>query len=175
MDDLLRRHAVGNDEAHVAQIEEIKKRASILETLEGGPKQLAAITKTMDDASLRQKPAPDKWSAIEVACHLRDIERLWADRLVKTAFTDKPTFYALDGDGIAVKSAYNSQDPASAVKEYARLREDNLRLLRTLPARQWTRSAIHPKRGEIDVHKIVEIMIDHDARHFEQMKSAAAV
>ena len=77
MDALLRRHAIGNDEAHLGQIEAIKKRAAIFESLEGGPRKLADLTKKLADDVLRKKPAPDKWSAMEVAVHLRDVERLW--------------------------------------------------------------------------------------------------
>jgi hypothetical protein len=174
MDDFLRRHAVGNDEAHLGQIEGITKRATVFEALDGTSKKLLALVKSFEDVALRRKPAPDKWSGMEVICHLRDIERLWADRLVKTAFTDKPVFYALDVDGFAVSNKYNEQDPGAAIKEFARMREDNLRLLRALPMTQWRRTGLHPKRGEITIEKIVEIMIDHDARHMEQIRAAAS-
>jgi uncharacterized damage-inducible protein DinB len=174
MDDMLRRHAVGNDEAHLGQIEGIKKRAAVLEALEAGPGNLAKLTKSLDDAQLRKKAAPEKWSALEVVHHLRDIEKLWADRIVKAAFSDRPAFYPLDIDDMAVKNGYNELDIATPLKEFIRLREDNLRLLRSLPASQWKRVGIHPKRGEISIERIVEIMIDHDARHLEQARTAAA-
>lgn len=172
MDTLLRRHAMGNDEAHLGQIEGIKRRAGTFEALESAPKKAFDLTKKLDDAVLRRKPAPDKWSALEVVCHLRDIEKLWADRLVKAAFTDKPAFYMLEVDDLAVKNGYNTQDPGLALKEFARLREDNLRLLRALPAAQWQRSGTHPKRGEITIESIVEIMIGHDQSHSEQISKA---
>jgi hypothetical protein len=85
MDDLLRRHAMGNDQAHLGQIEGIKKRAAALEALEASSKTLAELTKKLDDGVLRRKSAPEKWSAMEVVCHLRDVEKLWADRIVKAA------------------------------------------------------------------------------------------
>ncbi len=172
MDALLRRQAVGNDEAHLAQIDGIKKRAAALESLESGPKKVGDLTKKLEDAVLRRKPVPDKWSAMEVVCHLRDIEKLWADRLVKAAFSEKPAFYMLEVDDLAVKNGYNTQDLGAALKEFARLREDNLRLLRALPAGQWQRSGIHPKRGEITIERIVEIMIGHDQGHRDQILTA---
>ncbi len=174
MEALLRRQAMGNDEPHLAQIEGIKKRAAALEALESGPKKAGDLTKKLDDAVLRRKPAPDKWSAMEVVCHLRDIEKLWADRLVKAAFSEKPAFYMLEVDDLAVKNGYNTQDLGAALREFARLREDNLRLLRALPAGQWQRSGIHPKRGEVTIERIVEIMIGHDQGHLDQINKAAA-
>lgn len=172
MDALLRRQAMGNDEAHLAQIEGIKTRATVFETLESGPKKVADLTKKLADAVLRRQPAPGKWSAMEVVCHLRDIERLWADRLVKTAFSEKPAFYMLEVDDLAVKNGYNTQELGPVLREFARLREDNLRLLRALPASQWQRSGIHPKRGEITIERIVEIMTGHDRGHLEQITRA---
>lgn len=174
MDALLLRHAVGNDEAHLGQIEGIKARAAAFESLEASSKELANLTKKLDDAVLRRKPAPDKWSAMEVVCHLRDVEKLWMDRIVKAAFSDKPAFYALDVDALASKNRYNTQDLGASLKEFARLREDNLCLLRALPASQWKRVGIHPKRGEIAIERIAEIMIGHDRGHFDQIAKAVA-
>jgi len=99
---------------------------------------------------------------------------LWADRLVKAAFSDRPAFYMLDINALAVRNGYNTQDLGAAIKEFARLREDNLRLLRSLPAAQWKRVGLHPKRGEISIERVVEIMIGHDQGHFNQITAAAA-
>lgn len=174
MDDLLRRHAMGNDEAHLGQIEAIKKRSAAFEALEPSPKKLAELTRKLDDGVLRRKPAPGKWSALEVVCHLRDLERLWADRMVKAAFSDRPAFYMPDVDTLAEKNGYNTQDPAAALKEFARLRADSLCLLRALPPSHWKRTGMHPKRGEISIERMVEIMIGHDKGHLDQIEKAVA-
>ena len=174
MEILLRRHAVGNDEAHLGQIEGIKKRAAVFETLAAAPRRLGALTRKLDDALLRRKPAPDKWSAVEVACHLRDLEGLWATRIVKAAFSDRPALFMPDVDALAVKSGYNRQPLAPVLKEFALLREDTLRLLRALPASQWKRTGIHARRGEISIERMVEIMLGHDKGHFDQISKAVA-
>ena len=174
METLLRRHAMGNDEAHLGQIEGIKKRAAAFAALERGSKQVADLTKKLDDAVLRRKPAANKWSALEVVCHLRDLERIWGDRLVKAAFSERPALYMPDVDALAVTKSYNTQDLAAALKEFARLREDTLCLLRALPAGQWKRTALHPKRGEISIERMVEIMIGHDQGHLDQIAKSAA-
>ena len=58
MEDFLRRHAVGNDEAHLGQIEAIKRRFALLERLAGAPAALAAALKGVADDVLRRRPAP---------------------------------------------------------------------------------------------------------------------
>lgn len=174
MTDLLGRHAVGNDLAHLGQIDAIKKRVIQLESLESGPKKLGELTRKLSDGLLRRKPAPDKWSAMEVVCHLRDFEGIWANRMVKAAFSDKPAFFMPDVDALAAKNRYNTQDLAAALREFARFREDTLRLLRALPSKQWKRTGMHPKRGEISIERMVEIMIGHDQGHFDQIARATA-
>ncbi|HQZ17799.1 MAG TPA: DinB family protein [Vicinamibacteria bacterium] len=174
MDALLRRHAMGNDEAHLGQIEGIKKRAAALEAIEAGPGRVAQLTKKLDGGVLRLKPAPDRWSALEVVCHLRDVEKLWVDRIVKVAFSDRPAFYTLDFEALVSKQSYNTQDLTAALKELARLRADTVCLLRALPASQWKRTGMHPKRGEISIERIVEIMIGHDRGHLDQIAKAVA-
>lgn len=173
MEELLRRHAVGNDQAHLGQIEAIKERATLFETLEGTPRSLTRLINALDDAALRRKPAPDKWSALEVAAHLRDVERLWADRLVKSAFSERPALYLVDVDALARDQQYNTQRPAEVLREFARLREDNLRLLRALPAAQWKRTAVHPKRGELTIADMANVMASHDTSHLDQARRAA--
>lgn len=174
IDGLLRRQAMGNDEAHLEQIEGILKRAAAFEALEPAPRRLADMTKKLDDALLRRKPAPDKWSALEVVCHLRDVEQRWAERLVRIAFSDRPSFLPFDVNALAATRRYNEQDPGAALKDFARLREDNLRLLRVLPASQWNRAGVHAKYGELTVHRIVDMIINHDRGHFEQITRAVS-
>jgi hypothetical protein len=174
MDGILRRHAMGNDEAHLGQIEGIRKRAAAFEALEASSKTLADLTKKLDDGVLRRKPAPDKWSALEVVCHLRDVEELWVNRIGKVAFSDRPAFYMLDFEALVAKHGYNTHKLSAALKEFARLRADTVCLLRALPASQWMRVGIHPKRGEISIERIVDIMIGHDKGHFEQIGKAVA-
>jgi hypothetical protein len=174
LEDLLRRHAMGNDEAHLGQIEAIRKRAAVFEALESAPKKLVDLTRKLDDGVLRRKPAPDKWSAMEVVCHLRDVEKLWVNRMAKAAFSDRPDFYLLDFAALAGKHGYNAQDLSAALREFARLRADTMVLLRALPASQWKRVGVHPKRGEVSIENTVEMMIGHDRGHFEQIAKAVA-
>jgi len=174
MDTLLRRHAMGNDEAHLGQIEDIKKRAAAFEAIEASPKKLSDHTRKLDDAVLRRKPGPRQWSAMEVVGHLCDREKLWLERLVKTAFSERPVFSMWDMDDLAMKRSYNTMNFAAALKEFARLRSDTLCLLRALPASQWKRNGLHPQRGEISIERMVEILIEHDRSHFGQIAKAVA-
>jgi DinB superfamily len=170
IDDLVVRQAVGNDTAHLAQIDAIKRRAAILERLSAAPASLAAALKGVPDDALRRRPASGKWSMIENAAHVRDIERVYQDRFSKMAFSDRPAFWMLDNDRAAVRLKYAESDSAAIVKEFRRLREDTLTLLRALPHAAWRRTGMHPKRGELTVEQLAEVLAGHDDSHIGKMR-----
>ena len=171
IDDLVVRHAVGNDAAHLAQIDAIKRRAVLLERLAAAPAALAAALKGVADDALWRRGASGKWSMIENAAHVRDIERVYQERFSKTAFGDRPAFWMLDNDRAATLLKYAESNPAAVVKEFRRLREDTLVLLRALPNAAWRRTGLHPKRGELTLEQLAEVLAGHDDSHLGKIRA----
>ena len=101
MEDVIRRHAVGNDEAHLGQIDAIKRRFALLERLAAAPPALLAALKGAPDDVLRRKAGGGKWSMIENAAHVRDVERVYQGRFTQMVFGEKPAFWMLDNDAAA--------------------------------------------------------------------------
>jgi hypothetical protein len=171
IDELVARHAVGNDAAHLAQIDAIKRRAAILEKLEAAPAALSAALKGTADDVLRRRDAAGKWSMIENAAHVRDIERVYQERFARIPFTEKPAFWMLDNDRAAAQLKYGESDPAAVLKEFKRLREDTLLLLRALPHAAWQRTGLHPKRGELTLEQLAGVLAGHDDSHLGKIKA----
>ena len=63
------------------------------------------------------RPAPAVWSALEYACHVRDVLRLYDERLVLMLTTDDPLYENWDQDASAVARRYAEQDPARVSEE----------------------------------------------------------
>ena len=61
---------------------------------------------------LRRRPRDDRWSAIEYACHVRDVCALYRYRLGLMLDEDDPLFPNWDQDAAAVEGDYGAQDPA---------------------------------------------------------------
>jgi hypothetical protein len=171
IDDLLVRHAVGNDAEHLAQIDAIKRRAALLERLAAAPTALAAALKGVADDALWRRGPSEKWSMIENAAHVRDIERVYQERFSKMAFGDHPAFWMLDNDRAATLLKYAESNPAAVAKEFRRLREDTLVLLRALPHATWRRTGLHPKRGELTLEQLAEVLAGHDESHIEKIRA----
>lgn len=174
MDDFLRRHAVGNDEAHLGQIDAIKRRHAILERLAAAPKALAAAVKGLSADAARRRPADGKWSVLENACHLRDIEFVYAGRFARLPWEEKPAFWMLDNDKAARELRYAEQDLGSVVKEFAARRADTLALLRAMPHAAWRRVGLHPTRGELTFEQLAEVLAGHDGRHIDRINAIRA-
>jgi len=60
---------------------------------------------------LRLRPADDRWSTLEYACHVRDVFVLFDERLRLMRTQDDPLFANWDQDATAVDDRYNEQDP----------------------------------------------------------------
>ena len=71
------------------------------------------------DVSLDRRPAEDRWSALEYGCHVRDVFRLYAQRLQLMLTETDPLFANWDQDATAVAERYNEQDPERVAVELA--------------------------------------------------------
>jgi hypothetical protein len=70
-------------------------------------------------ADVRARPAPTVWSPLEYACHVRDVFRLYDERLAMMIAQDDPLYPNWDQDETAVDDDYPGQDPATVAEELA--------------------------------------------------------
>jgi hypothetical protein len=64
------------------------------------------------DDVVRRRPADDRWSALEYACHVRDVCALYHQRLLLMLREDDPLYPNWDQDVTAVEARYGEQNPA---------------------------------------------------------------
>jgi uncharacterized damage-inducible protein DinB len=171
LETILKRQALGNDEAHLDQIEHIKGRWEILAKLRETPRTLASLFHGVPEEALRRKPAPEKWSMLEIACHLRDVERLFLERYAKMASQDRPALRVIDQDALAAALQYGQDDPAVALGEFRALRAETVALLSALAHQSWQRIGVHPKRGEFSIAAQADLHGHHDANHLDRIRA----
>lgn len=98
------------------------------------------------DALVRQRPAPQVWSALEYAAHVRDVFAN-LDRWIRlTLAEDRP---ALDGPGpdeLAVQGRYNQDDPVGVADGLAANAERLASTVEAVPSDGWDRVGL--RRGE---------------------------
>lgn len=66
-----------------------------------------------------ERPDPGTWSPLEYACHVRDVHRVFTDRLRSMTTEETPRFANWDQDATAVEDGYGVQDPATVAAEVA--------------------------------------------------------
>src|SRR4051812_21837424 len=62
------------------------------------------------DVSVRSRP--DVWSALEYACHVRDVHELYLHRLDRMLTETDPLYDNWDQDATALDKDYGGQDPS---------------------------------------------------------------
>jgi hypothetical protein len=72
----------------------------------------AAWLHVLREPEARDRPRPDVWSPVEYACHVRDVYRLYDERLALMLAQDDPLYPNWDQDAAAVAERYDLQDPA---------------------------------------------------------------
>jgi len=126
---------------------------------------------TMGSQRASEAPAPGKWSAAEIVCHLADCEIAFGFRLRQTLAEDGPTVQPFDQDKWA--AGYSGIPAGEALDAFRAARMWNLRLIRAALPAAANRPVTHPERGTMTFQTIVETMAGHDLNHLGQLRRIA--
>ena len=80
---------------------------------------VAAWPTFLADPRATRRPTESMWSALEYGCHVRDVYRLFAERLDLMLTKLDPTFANWDQDATALADRYDEQDPQTVAGELA--------------------------------------------------------
>ncbi len=78
---------------------------------------LARFDRRLSDPDATTRPAPTVWSTAEYACHVRDVCRIFDERLRAMLAEDDPLFANWDQDETALAQRYWRQQPATVGAE----------------------------------------------------------
>ena len=150
-----------------------------LDAAEKSPKEIAAAVSGLPEGVLRYKPSPEKWCVLEILGHLADVEIVYGYRLRQMLADTKPVIAPINQDAWARNLNYLDSPASELVASYGLGRHHNLRLLRSLKAPDFAKSAFHPEmQREMTVADLIERMGGHGAGHLKQiekLKAAASV
>ena len=119
-------------------------------------------------------PSPAEWCAKGVVGHLIEAEkRGFAGRIRIILASEHPQLERWDQDEVE-KARNDCARPAADVRtEFRELREESLKLVRSLKPADLDRAGTHPKAGELRVRWLLQEWIYHDRNHTKQMLSIA--
>jgi hypothetical protein len=115
-----------------------------------------------DGAAVR--PGPTTWSALEYACHVRDVHRIFDGRVRLMLAEDDPEFANWDQDATAVDERYDLQDPATVSAELVAAAAVVAATYASVAEHQWPRTGRRSDGSRFTVASLARYHL-HDVVH----------
>lgn len=112
----------------------------------------------------RQRPAPGVWSPLEYAAHVRDVHRLFDQRLHLMLENEDPEFANWDQDATAVEERYDLQDPGVVREELLRAAAAVAQTYAAVPDDAWDRTGRRSNGSRFTVDTLGRYHL-HDVVH----------
>ena len=137
------------------------------------PRRWRAATARPDgepDAILRRRPAPDVWSALEYAAHVRDIFALHGWGMYRTLTEDHAVFDWPDGvTEESIAAGYAALDPATVVDELSANAERVAARAERTDAGDWRRPATLPGDEKVDALWFLHHCVHEGSHHLRDV------
>ena len=143
-----------------------------VDVIENTSRRLSEIVTRLPASNLEWRPAPGKWNAREILCHLADCEIAFAFRLRQTLAEAHHVIQPFDQEKWA--GMYGGLSTRAALSAFSSLREWDLALIQETPAEAMKKKVTHPERGDMTFRVIVETMAGHDLNHIVQLDAIVA-
>jgi hypothetical protein len=111
-----------------------------------------------------ERPDEDTWSALEYACHVRDVFSLFDQRLNLMLDTDNARFENWDQDRTAVEKDYANADPAVVSAELTAEGQQIAESFAGVREADWGRKGLRSNGSEFTVLTLAQYFL-HDVVH----------
>jgi len=122
------------------------------------------------------RPAEGEWCLTEVACHLRDVEREVHQPRFEALLAQENAFLSgAVADSWVEERAYRKQSGPQALAEFLAARQETVALLSDLDEHAWARTGQHAFFGPTTMHELLNLVVQHDKAHWEQVQELLAL
>jgi hypothetical protein len=144
--------------------------AWVIDRLESNAAVLQAQLRLVRNSQAMWKPAPDKWSILEVINHVADEEtddfRMRLRLLLEDPSREWPP---IDPERAAVEHKFNTRDLRESLHRFTRERARSVEWLRVLPQTNWHIAHHHSKLGNLRAGDLLCSWLAHDLIHIRQI------
>ncbi len=106
----------------------------------------------------------DRWSTLEYACHVRDVFRLYDERLARMLAEDDPEFANWDQDAAAITDRYGEQDPGVVAEELGVAGDALATRFDAVTGAEWERTGRRSDGADFTVESFARYFV-HDPIH----------
>jgi hypothetical protein len=135
-----------------------------------------ALLETDVAGLIRMRPSPDVWSALEYACHVRDVWLVQRDRAILALVEDRPSYPRMFRDERTYLAGYQREDAAEVAGELVMAANLMAKLFEGLDSHQLARLCIYnyPEPAERDVAWLGHHTLHEGTHHLDDLRSVLA-
>ena len=124
----------------------------------------------VDPALARTRPSDARWSALEYACHVRDVFNLYDYRLRLMLTEDGPLFPNWDQDETAEAERYNEQELATVLTDVVAAGTRLADQFDTVGDSQWARTGTRSDGAHFTVDSFARYMVHDPIHHLHDVR-----
>ncbi|HEY7069271.1 MAG TPA: DinB family protein, partial [Acidimicrobiales bacterium] len=124
---------------------------------------------------LARRPSEDRWSALEYACHVRDVLVLYDERLHLMLTEDDPDFANWDQDVAAIEGRYAEQDPARVAADIAAGAAVIAERFDGVPEGAWGRTGNRSDGAQFTIESFARYFIHDPVHHVDDVEKGFAM
>jgi hypothetical protein len=114
--------------------------------------------------AVRRRPKPGVWSPLEYGCHVRDVFRVFDQRLQLMLDEPDPLFANWDQDATALTERYWEQDPVVVSRDLLEAADEIARRFAGVSEAQWARTGRRSDGARFTVDSFARYLL-HDTVH----------
>jgi len=138
---------------------------ALLTSLEAAPDIIIRLVGEVPRQNLKRRPAPNRWSAHEHACHIALSDAPFVSRLESMLADPAPSFSALLPSPDEEAGALLNVELDEALDRYARERARLVTRLKGLSPADWRRTAEHQEYSHYSVFIMFRHLLMHEMLH----------
>jgi hypothetical protein len=126
------------------------------------------------DNRVRLRPSEDRWSALEYACHVRDVFSLYDERLQLMLTQDDPAYPNWDQDASAVRDRYAEQDPCRVADELVAAADKLADAFDRVSGDGWERTGTRSDGARFTVDSFARYLVHDPVHHLHDVRDGYA-
>lgn len=144
--------------------------SALLQALALHGEVLASAFDGLSEDEARYRPAPERWSALEILGHLVDEEHGdFRVRLGLTLEDPRAPWPRIDPQGWVRERKHQQRAPTELLAEFCEERRRSLLWLHDLRQPAWHHTHVHPELGELRAGDLLAAWAAHDVLHLRQL------
>lgn len=121
----------------------------------------------------RERPQPGVWSVLEYGAHVRDVHRVFGERLQQMLTDDEPRFANWDQDEAAREGDYAGQDPAVVAEQLMDAADEIATIYEKVPPDAWGRRGTRSNGDVFSIESLGRYHLHDVVHHLWDVRSAA--